>query len=67
LDGDLLSYYDNVHDSESKTNGKHFQLQPLSAVSYTAREFLFLLKVTEQDDRSDVGPDDWYLMAESEG
>jgi hypothetical protein len=28
---------------------------------------LFLLKVTEQDDRSDVGPDDWYLMAESEG
>lgn len=42
-------------------------LQPTSAVSYTAKDGCFLIKHIELDDRSEVTPDDWLLLADSEG
>ncbi len=62
----MLSYYDSAQDASMKTNSKELILQPTSAVSYTAKDCCFLIKLFEREDRSEVTVDDWYLTAESE-
>jgi hypothetical protein len=66
LDEDKFIYYENANDAKFKSNGKEMILQANSAVSYTAKQCCLLIKHIERDDRSEVTPDDWLLLADSE-
>lgn len=66
LDGPSLEYYDNESEASDKSKAKVFHLQATSCTSYTSKDSCFLVKLIEEDGKTAPGPDDWYLLAESE-